>query len=130
MEKNNEIEIQQDLEPDELVDETPLLEEKPAAFTLVIQSWTTPIVGIIMLVAGLFGGYYGRLLLSPETTSVTVEGNPSTDTGISVPVTVPTPDKERAAQQQELMSAVVEQTRHFRGDPDAPVTIIEFGDFQ
>ena len=130
MEEKNEMEIQQDLEPDEPGEGTPRPESKPAAFTLVIQSWTTPIVGIIMLVAGLFGGYYGRLLLSPETSSVTVVGNPSTDTGSSVPITAPTPDKERAAQQQGLMSAVIEGTRHFRGDPDAPVTIIEFSDFQ
>lgn len=35
-----------------------------------------------------------------------------------------------AASQQELMETIVAQTRHFRGDPNAPVTMIEFGDFQ
>jgi hypothetical protein len=108
---------------------SPTQEPKKPALTVVIQSWATPIVGIIMLVAGLFAGFYGRPLLSPETTSVAVEGNPSTGSS-SAPITVPTPDADQAAQQQELMSAVVEQTRHFRGDPDAPVTIIEFSDFQ
>jgi protein-disulfide isomerase len=29
-----------------------------------------------------------------------------------------------------LMDAVVAQTRHFKGDPNAPVTIVEFGDFK
>jgi protein-disulfide isomerase len=40
------------------------------------------------------------------------------------------PDAQSVAQQQELMTAVVERTRHFHGDPNAPVTIIEFSDFQ
>lgn len=108
---------------------SPMQEPKKPALTVVIQSWTTPIVGIIMLVAGLFAGFYGRPLLSPETISVGVEGNTSAGSS-SAPITVPTPDADRAAQQQELMNAVVEGTRHFRGNPDAAVTIIEFSDFQ
>jgi hypothetical protein len=107
----------------------PTQEQKKPAVTVVIHSWSTPIVGIIMLVAGLFAGYYGRPLLSPEATSVATEGNTSTGSS-SAPITIPTPDADRVAQQQELMNAVLEGTRHFRGDPDAPVTIIEFSDFQ
>ncbi|MEW6287369.1 MAG: thioredoxin domain-containing protein [Chloroflexota bacterium] len=30
----------------------------------------------------------------------------------------------------QLVESVVARTRHFKGDPNAPVTIIEFGDFQ
>jgi protein-disulfide isomerase len=30
----------------------------------------------------------------------------------------------------DLMTALVAQTRHFKGDPEAPVTIIEFSDFR
>ncbi len=104
-------------------------ERKAPALTLVVQSWATPIVGVILLVAGLLGGYYVRPLFSPDTTPVAFEGNPATGVE-SGSITIPTPDADRAAQQQELMNAVVEQTRHFRGDPDAPVTIIEFSDFQ
>jgi len=129
MEENNEFEIQQVLEPGAPVDDAPLPEEKPAALTLVIQSWATPIIGIIMLIVGLFGGFYIRPLLSTEPTPVAVEGSASSDNE-NAPVTIPTADTERAAQQLELMTAVVERTRHFRGDPDAPVTIIEFSDFQ
>lgn len=108
---------------------SPSQEPKIPALTVVIQSWTTPIAGIIMLVAGLFVGYYGRPFLSPEAISVAAEGNTSTESSSS-PITVPTPDADRASQQKELMKLVLEQTRHFRGDPDAPVTIIEFSDFQ
>jgi len=130
MEENVEIEVQPDLEPAESVAETSPSEEKPAALTLVIQSWATPIIGIVMLVAGLLGGYYLRPVLSPVSTpGAVVEGSSSSDAE-SASLTIPTPDTERAAQQRELMSAVTERTRHYRGDPNAPVTIIEFSDFQ
>lgn len=38
------------------------------------------------------------------------------------------PDPEEQA--QELMNILFEETRHFKGDPDAPITIFEFSDFQ
>jgi hypothetical protein len=120
--ENEEIQPQDD-------DLSPFQEPKIPALTVVFQSWTTPIAGIIMLVAGLLAGYYGRPFLSPEMRSLVVEGSPSAGSS-SAPITVPTPDADRGAQQKEIMNAVVEQTRHFRGDPDAPVTIIEFSDFQ
>jgi protein-disulfide isomerase len=31
---------------------------------------------------------------------------------------------------EELMDYLNSQVRHVTGDPDAPVTIVEFGDFQ
>lgn len=44
----------------------------------------------------------------------------------SVREAVKTPASEREA----LMQIATAQTRHFKGDPDAPVTILEFSDFQ
>jgi len=130
MEENTELETPQDLEPEDVVEDGLLVDEKPAALTLVIQSWATPIIGIVMLVVGLLGGYYIRPLLSPKPAPVlAAEVSTSSETE-NPPAVVPTSDAERAAQQQELMIAVTERTRHFRGDPDAPVTIIEFSDFQ
>jgi hypothetical protein len=87
---------------------------KGAALTITIQSWATPIVGLVMLAVGLLGGYYARPLLAPtpSSSSQTTEG-----TQVS------------SASQAELMEVVIAQTRHFKGDSDAPVTIIEFSDF-
>jgi len=41
---------------------------------------------------------------------------------------IPTPDTSAA--RQDLMATLVPKVRHFKGDPNAPVTIIEFADFQ
>jgi hypothetical protein len=49
-------------------------------------------------------------------------GNPSAASEASQPASTPS----TAA----LMDAVVTQTRHFKGDANAPITIIEFSDFQ
>jgi hypothetical protein len=55
-------------------------------------------------------------LLSPTASMVTATPSPS-NSG--------TPDAREA-----LIGAISEDTRHFMGDSEAPVTIIEFGDFQ
>ena len=97
-----------------------------AALTIVINSWATPIVGVLMLAIGLLGGYFGRPLLvsqsSPNVTSPQLTETSSP--GISAN------DQNQLSNPEELMAVVVAQTRHFKGDPEAPVTIIEFGDFQ
>lgn len=100
-------------------------ERNQAAFAIVVQSWATPILGILMLVIGLLGGYYGRPIL--EAGRIPSASSSNSPSGV---VTIPTPEADLAAQQQALMEAVVSETRHFKGDPDAPVTIIEFSDFQ
>jgi hypothetical protein len=112
-----------------------VIEEEPAespqseqpAFTIVVQSWATPILSIIMLMIGLLGGYFGRPVIESTQSTPTSEANPSTGSGTII---VPTPDVDPSAQQQELMEMLVSETRHFRGDPNAPITIIEFSDFK
>jgi len=86
------------------------------AITINIQSWATPVVGVVMLIIGLLGGYFGRPLVSGTKEPVTVSQS-----------IAPT---QSGAGNEELMAYLVSQTRHFSGDPDAPVTLIEFGDFQ
>ena len=95
--------------------------QKPPAITISIQSWATPIVGVVMLVLGLLAGYYGRPFVLNQAQSEASVNSES-------PVVIPTADN--SAEQQKLMETVLAKTRHFKGDPDAPITIIEFADFQ
>lgn len=90
--------------------------QRSPAITINIQSWATPLVGVVMLIVGLLGGYYGRPVVSGTKEPVTVSQS-----------IAPT---QAGDGNEELMAYLVSQTRHFRGDPDAPVTLIEFGDFQ
>lgn len=90
--------------------------KKTPAITINIQSWSTPLVGVAMLIIGLLSGYYGRPLVS------------NTQEQATVPESIAPP--QAGAGNEELMAYLVSQARHFRGNPDAPVTLIEFGDFQ
>ena len=90
--------------------------KRSLAITINIQSWATPLVGVVMLVVGLFGGYYGRPLVGDTKEQTTVPES-----------IAPT---QAGAGNEELMGYLMSQTRHFKGNPDAPVTLIEFGDFQ
>jgi hypothetical protein len=94
---------------------------KPA-LVINIQSWATPIVGLVMLLLGLALGYIGRPLVSPQNTpSPAAAANVPTQTSSSPASAVSTPT---------LMEYLITQTRHFKGDPSAPVTFIEFSDYQ
>ena len=108
--------------PVEAQKEPALIEtQKQPAIVITIQSWATPIVGVVMLVLGLLVGYYVRpLILSQVQSEASVNSSP--------PVGIPTADNSAA--QQKLMETILAKTRHFRGDANAPVTIVEFADFQ
>lgn len=105
--------------------------DPPRQPALVIQvySWATPIIGVVMLVLGLALGYFGRPLINPslpETSATPIaqaqpdQGTPTAAEGESV----------TTADRQEMMNYLIAQTKHFKGDPDAKVTIIEFSDYQ
>jgi protein-disulfide isomerase len=87
-------------------------------------------VGLAMLVVGTMTGYFGRPLVTPQP----VEATP----GVSVDTPEPNvvSDTNNASPSQEnpsaetVMAAIVVETRHFKGNPDAPVTIVEFSDFR
>jgi len=90
---------------------------------------------LVMLIAGvLIGvviGYLGRPLLAsepqraaqPQVESVADASAPTS------PTAAPASSADNSSA-QTLMASMVAKTRHFRGNPDAPVTIIEFSDFQ
>jgi protein-disulfide isomerase len=89
--------------------------------------WTTILVGVVMLAIGLAAGYLGRPLVAPQSPQPAVVA--STDS--AVPPASSQADPAAGSQAQPtLMDAVVAQTRHFKGDANAQVTIVEFGDFQ
>ena len=113
--------------------------ERKPALTVVVQSWATPLIGLLMLVVGLAVGFYVRPLLTQqgEAQQQTASSVPTSAAvapaaaGQSVATVAPTADPTALAESQKgLMEFLTGQMRHFRGDPNAPVTIIEFSDFQ
>jgi hypothetical protein len=77
------------------------------------------LVGLIMLVAGALLGYIGRGEFGPEAQAAKA----TSDAQAVLAVT-------QAAANANLMDYLAQNTRHFKGDPNAAVTIIEFSDFQ
>ena len=109
--------------------------ERKPALTVVVQSWATPLIGLLMLVVGLVGGFYLRPLFSaPEATPTAAlppTSAPAAASDQSVATVAPTADPTAIAESQKsLMEFLTGQMKYFRGDPNAPVTIIEFSDFQ
>ncbi|OGO66586.1 MAG: hypothetical protein A2030_11800 [Chloroflexi bacterium RBG_19FT_COMBO_50_10] len=109
--------------------------EKPA-LTVVIQSWWTPALAVIMLVVGLLAGYFGRPLLNKgsdpagEVAAVTTPVVTAAEGQAAVATTAVDPTVAAISNQQQLMEYLVSNTTRFQGDPNATVTIIEFSDYQ
>lgn len=80
-----------------------------------VNRWTIPALALLIVSAGIFIGFSKR----PQLAAKGVETTPAREA-------VKTPANEREA----LAQIATAQTRHFKGDPDAPVTILEFSDFQ
>jgi len=90
----------------------------------------TLLVGAAMLLAGILLGYLGRGQFGPEAQAAR-----ATSTAQAIAVATQTAaniemSATQAAANADLMKYLTENTRHYKGDPKAPVTIIEFSDFQ
>ena len=107
--------------------------EKKPALVLNVYSWWTPVLGIIMLVVGLLAGYYVRPYVTtrfPDMAGTTSEGVTSPTEAIAG-TPAPTVDPTQVAESRDqMMTFLVGQARHFIGDENAPITMIEFSDFQ
>jgi hypothetical protein len=119
---------------EETPNEEKLHEEKPA-LTVVVQSWWTPALAVIMLVVGLLIGYLGRPLVNKGTDTSGDIAAVTTPVGTvsAEQVTLPTSTVDPTAvanSQKQLMDYLISNTTHFLGDPNAKVTIIEFSDYQ
>lgn len=94
---------------------TPAEPEKPQSSAS--NPWVLLIVGL--LVGGLAGFFlYPLVMPQPEP----VEAAPLASVEESAQINKPNPH-------QSVMLAVIAGARHFYGDPNAPITIVEFGDF-
>lgn len=106
------------------------------ALVINVQSWATPVAGLLMLVIGLLVGY----LIHPLIPTPAQVETPAAAVVANTPVseTAPTAENSAAAvaatqapaNLEEVMSYLMSQARHIKGDPQAPVTMIEFSDFQ
>ena len=99
---------------------------KQPALTVVIQSWATPIVALLMLVVGLAGGFFLRPVVLPERQMVTEIVNPVQPAATNQPAATLAANPNAG----EVMQIVAQQTKHFIGEEGAPVTIVEFSDYQ
>jgi len=86
------------------------------------------LVGVLGL--GSLGGFYLRPLLIPEVKADTAIVNAGEQAPIESAVADESnvPEKNLNAH-EAIMQTVVANARHFDGDPNAPVTLVEFADF-
>lgn len=99
----------------------------------------TVMVGALMLFIGLIIGSVGTAMVMSSQTSgqATAAQDENADTATAEPAgnaqDAPVQGSANPQQQRspdEIMEQLIANTRHFKGDPDAPVTIIEFSDFR
>jgi len=93
--------------------------DTPTAAGSSSNIWALFVVGL--LVGGL-AGFFLRPLVAPLGAEVSAETAPLAAVEESADMNEPDPH-------QAIMLAVIDGSRHFLGDPNAPVTLVEFADF-
>ncbi|MBP7691893.1 MAG: hypothetical protein KA764_08250 [Anaerolineales bacterium] len=100
----------------------------PAPPASTVPASVLAAVSGLMLGLGLILGYTGRPLVT-----ALFAPTPSATPPAAAPAAAASPSAVpalSATQRAELMSYVAANTRLFRGNPAAPITLIEFSDFQ
>ncbi len=82
-----------------------------------------------LLIGIIVGGAGGILLTGRNNAGKQTAGEPARTALPATDSAAPAPNPAASDVRTTLMQAVVNETRHFRGDADAPITIIEFSDF-
>ena len=124
---------------------------EPVIESETIQLDLSPLITLVVgLALGFLAGFVGRpyLLARSQPAAITdTSGSAARSPAAATPAsaaqsTAPTPAPasssststddaaSREATARRVMDMLIAQTRHFKGDPNAPVTMIEFSDFQ
>jgi len=117
-EATTEAEVITEAQREDITDAVAEAEPRRPSVVINVYSWATPIIGVLMLVVGLLAGYFGRPMLASKA-------EPTVPAAV-----VQSANPTEEAQRQEMMTFLVGQVKHFKGDANAPVTIIEFSDYQ
>jgi hypothetical protein len=83
------------------------------------KNLTLVLGGLLVLLIGIFLGFIGRGTFGPEAMAAR-----STATAQAGAV------QTRAAANKEVMDLISQQITHWQGNENAPITLIEFSDFQ
>ena len=117
-------------------EETPQPEAEKRRTRRPVGGWPlTILLCLNMLVLGIIGGFLGRpLITGPERVlglqTVVPGGGAQGAAQAAATTPVPADPSAQATAQVKLRDAAAATTRHFIGEANAPITIIEFADFQ
>jgi hypothetical protein len=94
------------------------------------QVSTIWIIGLAMLVVGLVVGYLGRGAFGPEARAAKATLTAEAIAAQTQAVAELSAAETRVVANAEVMQMIISKTLHFKGQSDAPVTLIEFSDYK
>ncbi len=108
----------------------PAADDRPATSSTPPHNPLLPLLlitsSLLIFAVGFGAGLWARPLLLPAPVAeAPTEAQPTAPAAAAE-----APAGPSDADREHIMQMLATQTRHFRGDPDAPLTMIEFSDFQ